>query len=261
VPDLIPLTRTYDSFDEKRRSFGVGASQPYDICPVGSRFPYTYIDLELEDGNSLHFDRISKETGYANAVYEHDATSSKEFYGARITWNGWGWNLSLPDGRVYVFPEAYAAKTLAQGAVRKILTGSNQILVERDHDGNLIQIVASSGRRIDFQHDNANRITEAHDGYGSAQKYYYDPEGRLERLETNGKVMYRFGYDGHLMTSIRDGSGRELLSNKYTFGRISEQRLASGKRYHFKYMVDSLNNVVETSVRQPDGNIKTFRFP
>ena len=43
----ISLTRTYESFGSRVGSFGVEASQPYDVCPVGSRFPYTFIDLEL----------------------------------------------------------------------------------------------------------------------------------------------------------------------------------------------------------------------
>jgi hypothetical protein len=75
----ISLTRTYDSFDSKAKAFGVGTNQPYDGCPFGSRYPYTYIDLQLEDGERVHFERISKGTGYADAVYEHRATSSKEF--------------------------------------------------------------------------------------------------------------------------------------------------------------------------------------
>jgi YD repeat-containing protein len=263
VQDSIPLslTRTFNSFDNKSRAFGIGWSQPYDLCPVGTRFPYTYLDLIFEDGNFVHFDRISKGTGFADAVYEHDATSSKEFYGARISWNGWGWNMVLPGGRVYVFPEAYAAKTLAQGAVKKIVGANNdQVLIEREQDGNINQIVAPSGRRIVFQYDGAQRITEARDDSGVVRKYYYDPSGCLERLESNGRVVYQFVYDRTMLTSIRDGADREILSNSYRFGRISEQRLATGAIYLFRYVVDSSNNVVESSVLQPDGTVKSFHF-
>ena len=92
ISDVIPvaLIRTYHSWDYQNHAFGMGNSHPYDIAPVGTRNPYTYIDLVLEDGREVHFDRISEGTGYADAVYEHDETTS-EFYGARITWNGQGW--------------------------------------------------------------------------------------------------------------------------------------------------------------------------
>ena len=49
------------------------------IWPTGSRFPYTYIDLNLEEGRQMHFRRVSKGSGYADAVFRHEETSS-EFY-------------------------------------------------------------------------------------------------------------------------------------------------------------------------------------
>src|ERR1035438_1601701 len=95
--------------------FGPGTNHPYDICPTGTRFPYTYMDLNLEDGRQIHFRRISKGTGFADAVFRHENTSS-EFYGAQIAWNGDGWTLDFRDGRRFLFPEAYQAKNYAQGA-------------------------------------------------------------------------------------------------------------------------------------------------
>ena len=85
VSDSAPLSlaRTYRVGDFYSRAFGVGTNHPYDICPTGTRFPYTYMDLNLEDGRQIHFRRISQGTGYADAVFEHDETSS-EFYGAFV---------------------------------------------------------------------------------------------------------------------------------------------------------------------------------
>ena len=84
ISDVIPvsLTRTYRVWDFYPRAFGVGTNHPYDICPTGTRFPYTYMDLNLEDGRQIHFGRISKGTGYADAVFRRAETSS-EFHGAR----------------------------------------------------------------------------------------------------------------------------------------------------------------------------------
>jgi hypothetical protein len=52
LPDVMPLSlaRTYSVWDDYSRAFGVGGNHPYDICPNGTSFPYTYLDLHLEDG-------------------------------------------------------------------------------------------------------------------------------------------------------------------------------------------------------------------
>src|SRR5215472_13153768 len=70
VADAMPLslTRTYITWDYHSRAFGVAGNHPYDVCPTGSRFPYTYSDLNLEDGQQIYFPRISKGTGYADDV-------------------------------------------------------------------------------------------------------------------------------------------------------------------------------------------------
>src|SRR6266850_1488372 len=116
VADSMPLvlTRTYRPWSKYARAFGVGANHPYDICPTGTRFPYTYTDLNLEDERRIHFPRISKGTHYSDAVYRHSATSS-EFYGAQIAWNGDGWTLDFVDGWRILFPDSYHGKTFAQG--------------------------------------------------------------------------------------------------------------------------------------------------
>jgi hypothetical protein len=103
VPDLMPLvlTRTYRPWFLFTRAFGMRANHPYDICPTGTRFPYTYEDLNLEDDRRIYSPRISKGTGYADAVFRHSETSS-EFFGAQDAWNGNGWTLDFPDPQVSV---------------------------------------------------------------------------------------------------------------------------------------------------------------
>lgn len=257
----ISLTRTYDSFDSKARSFGVASSQPFDVGPVGSRNPYTYIDLDMEDGESVHFERISKGTGYTDAIYEHRATSSKEFFGARIRWNGDGWDLSLPGGSTFVFPEAYSAKTLAQGAITEIRGAAGQhIKVNRSHNGDIKSVISSSGHRIEFSYDDSGRIIEAHDDLGSDKRYSYDPDGNLELASDATSIQYRFAYVHGFLTRILDGHGREILQISYTGGRVSEMRLADGDLYSVKYDVDSSNHVLRTLVSDPGGKTSEFDF-
>src|SRR5207245_9952405 len=113
----VPLTRSYDSSDwvhsNPVHAFGKNSNHPYDIVPVGTRNPYTYQMILLEDGDFLYFDRISKGTGYADAVYQHTETYTR-FYNATQTWNGNGWTMKLADGWEIRFPEAYSAKNAAK---------------------------------------------------------------------------------------------------------------------------------------------------
>lgn len=115
----VPLTRSYRSREWTPpgavQAFGKNSSHPYDIAPVGTRNPYTWQMLVLEDGDFLYFDRISKGSGYADALYMHTETSTR-FYKATQQWNGHGWTMRLADGSEILFPESYFAKNLAQGA-------------------------------------------------------------------------------------------------------------------------------------------------
>jgi predicted Zn-dependent protease len=97
----LAVTRCYRSWADIDDSFGRNTTVSWDFYPTGSRQPYTYIDVNA-CGNQLHFVRISKGTGYADAVYEHRATATA-FLGSRFSWNGNGWDLKLRDGSLYVF--------------------------------------------------------------------------------------------------------------------------------------------------------------
>ncbi len=255
VSDVMPLvlTRTYRVWDTHSRALGVGANHPYDICPTGTRNPYTYMDLNLEDGRAIHFDRISKGTGYADAVFGHYATLS-EFYRAQVAWNGEGWTLDFRDGRRFLFPEAYYAKNYAQGAPIEMRDArGNRIQLKRDKVRNLQALISPSGHKIMFKYDGSDRIIEAGDDAGDVRRYSYDPSGHVETVGDGSKLLYRFeydpflherGYDPYLMTTIMDGDGRVLLRNLYKDNsRVSEQRLANGDVYRYDYLFDKQHNV------------------
>jgi YD repeat-containing protein len=273
ISDVMPLslTRTYRGwdFDSRARAFGAGTNHPYDVCPTGTRFPYTYMDLNLEDGRQIHFPRISKGTGYADAVFRHGQTSS-EFYGAQIAWNGDGWTLNFRDGRHWLFPEAYYSKTFAQGAPFEMQAADgHRIQLKRDRQRKLKQLISLSGHTITFEYDGADRIIEATDDAGNVRKYSYDSSDHLETVADAGHVLYRFeyapllhlaGYDPYLMTAVIDCRGEVLLQNIYSDsdgGRISEQRLANGDVYRYEYIFVK-QEIVETIVNGPTGRRKFF---
>jgi Domain of unknown function (DUF6531) len=270
VPDVMPLslTRTYIVWDYHSRAFGVGGNHPYDICPTGTRLPYTYMNLNLEDWYQVHMPRISKGTGYADAVFRHAQTSS-EFYGAQIAWNGNGWTLSFRDGRKFYFPEAYYSKNYAQGAANEMAdAGGHRIQLKRSKVRNLEELISPSAYRITFKYDVADRIVEADDGVGHIRKYSYDHGGHLDTVSDGTHVLYRFeyqrlmneaGYDPWLLTAILDGDWNVLLKNKYLWGRVSEQKLASGEVYRYEYRLQG-REVLQTTVTLPSGGSKLFSF-
>jgi len=272
VPDAMPLvlTRIYRPWDYRDHAFGVGANHPYDICPTGTRNPYTYINLNLEDGRQIYFPRISKGMSYSDAVFRHRDTSS-EFYGAEIAWNGDGWTLEFSDHRKFLFPEAYSAKNYAQGAPTEMQDGhGNRIQLKRDKARNLSELISPSGHTITFQYDGADRIKEARDDAGNIRTYLYDSSGHLESVSDQSHVLYRFeyartlsrrGYDPYVMTVVMDGSWETLLKNTYNrYGEVSQQRLGDGRVWRYDYSHDSKNQIVETTVTFQDGHKRQLRF-
>ncbi len=269
VPDIIPLclTRTYFAWNAGRRAFGVGMNHPYDICPTGTRFPYTYMDLNLEDGNVIYLPRISKGTGYADVVFRHSRSSS-EFFGAQIAWNGNGWTMKFRDGRKIYFPEAYYAKNFAQGAPTEMVDAEGRrIQLKRDAARNLKELISPSGHKIQFKYDLADRIAEAWDDAGDVRKYSYDQTGHLHTVSDGTQLLYRFEYerlmggdnDPYLLTAVLDGNWNVLVRNKFLNGRVSEQTLADGEVYRYGYQFNGAE-VIRTTVTLPSGEKKVFFF-
>src|SRR5207245_1034704 len=150
IQDILPLvlTRCYRLWDEDSRAFGVGWNHPYDILPVGTRNPYTFVNLIMPDGAAIHYDRISKGTGYADAVYEHTETATP-FLHSEIAWNGDGWNLRFPDGSLMLFPENYSGPKPHHGSPTGMRdSGGHAIRFARDRDRNLEQLTSPAGHSI-----------------------------------------------------------------------------------------------------------------
>jgi YD repeat-containing protein len=229
----LSLTRTYSTWDSRRRAFGVGASHPYDVYPTGTRFPYTFMDLNLEDGWQVPFPRISRGTWYEDAVYRHSDTAS-EFYGSQISWRGDTWSLKLADGDEYIFPEAYHAKNFEQCALVAVShTTGGRVDLSRAPSGHRIRATSSSGYALLFTYDDSGRIVEANNEVGETRKYAYDPTGHLLSISDGSHEIFRFeyqffpepaAYDSYFMISVTNGDGKQLLHNDYTarsHGRLS----------------------------------------
>ena len=257
----VPLTRTYNSNDwtsaNAVHAFGRNTNHPYDIAPLGSRNPYTWMMLVLEDGDFLYFDRVSRGTGFANAVYRHTETATP-FYKAIQRWNGNGWTLRLADGSQIIFPESYNAKNLAQGAPIAMLNPQGERLeLVRDAQRNLQEIRTPHGHWIRFTYDDSARVTRAEDDAGNWVQYKYDASGMLVSVVRSSGVERHFEYDGARMTGITDESKNVLLRNWYGNGDLVWQKFDDRTvySYHYDRSLDR-TYIKEAHVTLPDQSIK-----
>lgn len=262
VADSMPLvlTRGYRLWD-RSRAFGLGGNHPYDIFPYGDRFPYTYMELLLGDGVTVHYDRISEGTSYIDNVEEHRGSSDTVFQNSKIAWNGDHWDMTFRDGTLYRFPEAYNAKRGADGALVGMRSPQGQeIRLVRDGVHNLKSLTSPGVHTIQFAYDDNNRIIEASDDAGDSAHYSYDQAGRLAEVGKSGKLLWQYSYDDTGMTSVESAGKETVIGTTYVRGRIGNVTIGKGRTYRFDYLFGPRNRVVETRVTDPNGKGTVFRF-
>jgi YD repeat-containing protein len=254
----VPLTRTYSSHDyinpNPVHAFGRNTNHPYDLCPVGTRFPYTYQMLGLEDGNFLYFPRVSEGSGYADAIFQHTNTSTS-FYKAVTAWNGNGWTTWKADGTTILFPDSYDGKNTAQGAVFWVRDGHGNVLqLMRDSKRNLQQILTPHNRWIKLQYDNQSRITRAEDDQGKSSSYWYNANGILADAVLPSGHARHYLYDGDLMVSVTDENGKVLVRNSYLASYLVRQEFEGGQVFTYRYRGPASRRYADAvAVTAPDG--------
>jgi YD repeat-containing protein len=233
----------------------------WDLFPVGSRQPYTFIDVVPCDGYSFRYERISKGTGYADAIYEHRLTNTP-LLGSRFSWNGNGWDLKLRDGSLFLFPESYYAKKPVDGALIEFRDKNGTVVnIQRAERRNLTKVSTPDGRWISFEHDNAHRLIAAQDHRGRKVTYLYDHGGRLSEIR-GLRSTTRYGYEDVYLMYIEE-DGRRMAEFDYRAARISRLTLSSRGSYQIRYEFDShdQNQVRRAIVTGPDGSINNVDLP
>jgi len=259
----VPLTRSYRSDDwialNPSHAFGNNSNHPYDIAPLGTRNPYTYQILVLEDGEYLYFERVSKGTGYPDAVFQHSETSTK-FYKATTAWNGNGWTTRLADGSQIHFPESYNAKNLAQGAPFEMLDAAGNVLkLNRDGQRNLKEIVTPHGKWVRFQYDSAARIVRAEASSGDWAHYTYNNDGMLTSVADSQGHERHYSYRGRLLETITDEHGALLLRNTYNNRIVLRQEFPHGQVFSYQYnWRDDMPYAESVTVTLPNGQRQTI---
>jgi YD repeat-containing protein len=263
IPDRMPLalTRAYRQWDDKSRAFGIGGNDSYDIFPYGDHFPYTYMELFLGDGETVHYDRISQGTSFADFLAEHTGKPPLIFEKSRIGWNRDHWDMRFADGTIYRFPEAYHAQRGVDGALVGMRDpNGDEIEFVRDARHNLVSLTSSAKHQIRFRYDEHDRIVEASDDRGNDMQYSYEPSGRLSEVHEGGKLAWNYSYDAYGMTRVQDAEGDDVVVNRYSWWRVSRMTVGKAGTYQFNYLVTRLGDVEETMVTDPAGKETTFRF-
>lgn len=264
----VPLTRTYTSnfwmHYAHSNAFGLNSTHDFDVAPVGTRNPYTYLQIILPDGDFLQFPRVSRGSGYADAVYQHTETSSP-FYGALLRWTGQGWATELRDGSRINFPESYSAINMAQGAPVELVDAQGRtIRLLRDRQRNLQAIETPNRQRITLTTDVQGRVARAEDQDHRWVDYRYGPSGALADVSYADGRARHYAYDGSVMTSVRDEAGRVLVDNSYRRGKLVRQTYANGQTFGFRYdIAPSDRFATRAVVETPDGvthEIRTEEF-
>jgi YD repeat-containing protein len=258
VPDTVPLafTRTYLPLNNWSHTFQVYLPNVYDLFLTGHRRPYTDVDWRLPDGQSIHYDRISSGTGYADAVFEENGFMPV-FMWSRMNWNGWGWDLTLQDGTTYLSPEAYSSTRPQQGSLVGIFDkDGNEVRLSRKKNGDLEQILSPSGRWIKLRF-NKERMIEAEDSSGNVVQYSYDNGNRLETVRYPAGNTTKYSYDsGNRITAIEDSSQGISLRSRYDdYGVLIEESIGNGLSYRFQHK-DSWN----VDVIDPSGELTRVKM-
>jgi len=159
---------------------------------------------------------------------------------------------------VLVFPESYAARRAAEGALIEIRDAGNRVVrFDRDRRRNLLKLTAPAGRFIAFQYDARDRIVAATDHERHSVRYDYDSGGRLVAVTDQAGHVIRYVYDGANLVMVDGGDSASGMQARYFGGRVSELRLASDRVYRFRFNFDEpgASHATSALVTDPEGNI------
>jgi predicted Zn-dependent protease len=237
LPGRLPLelSRVVRTQDLRSRAFGIGGNHSLNIWPAGNKWPFTRMDLILEDGGRYHYRRSNWGVGYWDAVYAVEPTIT-DFSSSYLAWNWPGWKLIRQDGRTYFFPDGGGIQRPEQGALIGVQdTWGDTLRMQRESTGNLVSANSGIGW-LRFQYDSSYRITEARDSAGHEVLYRYSAEGCLEEVEDAEHHLTKYGHEGTRCPTSMAIDGRLVWTAQFDRAdRVTKLELANGGAYEFTY--------------------------
>jgi YD repeat-containing protein len=251
-----PFLRKYRPQDDRSRPFGIGATDSFDIFPVGDSQTFSWIELILAGGERVHFARTSIGTGFANAEYRAASSLGDQFSLSTLAWNGNGWDLATRDGWTYKFPSSGPDRTWQQGALIGIGSASGKkFSIQRNGTSDLQEVRAPGGESIKFTYDAMHRITSGKESSGHSIQYEYDAAGKLVHVRDsqNGEEFYEYD-PANRLTAVRDAHHRPLLVNTYGYlGEILSQTLADGEKLLYESGYNQDHKLTMLTLTLPNG--------
>jgi YD repeat-containing protein len=257
--DAFPLyfSRAYRNQDQQSRAFGIGTNDTLDMFLVGKMG--SYIELVLDDGGVIHFDR---DTSSGNGELYRPNDDAGEWYSSTLVFDGNTWRLTREDGWVYLFPYRPNA---SPGHVT-VLTGfqdpqGHRFEMQRNEAGDLLSLQTPSGKWLKFLSDPQHRINRVTDSEGHTLLYEYDAGGRLARVSDPQGPSESYRYDKqNELTAVLDSNEQPLITNVYSpDGFITEQILGDGRRFLYSYQRNA-RALVQSVVTDPQGYVTQFDF-
>jgi RHS repeat-associated protein len=187
------------------------------------------------------------------------ATHENSAQDAPLMTDATGWELTLKDGRVFLFD--------ATGKLEQMLDRiGNKVTFNRDGAGKVERITHSpSAKEIVFTRDASHRITAIADPAGNKVQYRYTTNGDLDAVFQRGNdpaanvPTTSFTYKGvtHLLENILDARGIQAAKNYYDdAGRLIKTVDADGKETIFTH---DLNSRTET-IKDRAGNVTVHKY-
>jgi RHS repeat-associated protein len=261
IPDLMPiaLTRTYRQNDAASRSFGIGATHPYDLWLVRDNY-CSVMQLIQPDGAREIYTRTSGTDCFTASLVNQNSPSAA--LQSTLNWDNarQRWSLKRKDGTTFRFSSMvdYAQLMLMEIEDRN----GNVTTLIRDSLGRLSRIISPSTKFLQFTYDASSRIIQVVDNAGRTVTYTYDASGRLWKVTDPANGITEYTYDAsHRMLTIKDPKNIVFLTNVYDAnGRISQQTQADNTTYQFAYTLDGNGKVTQTDVTDPRSAIRRLTF-
>jgi YD repeat-containing protein len=257
----LELTRVLRTQDSRSRAFGIGGNHNLNVFLVGDKWPFTWIDLVLENGGRSHFRRSNWGFGYWDARFTNRDMSGSKFAGSRIDWAWPGWTLK-GRGMTYEFPDPGGATHPEQAALIGIEAyNGDRLALVRDAAGNLLRARLTDQNELAFTYDSQNRVTGIYENNRGRFEYSYDATGHLALVKDADQRVTEYGYDeaGRMNRIVQDG--KEVCTLKYDGGdRVKSETLGSGRTYLFEYSLDNNGPISRVDITDQSGLVRRVRL-